>query len=75
MENIKSAEELLSTIYLQLEDNRKALEHYKQYIVVRDSLINKENTKKIMQAEIDYTVEKNETKIKLLQKDKELQLA
>ncbi len=37
---------------------KKALEHYKMYITTRDSMFNRENTKKIMQSKMQYDFDK-----------------
>ncbi len=42
----------------------QALEHYKMYIIYRDSLVNKENTKKIVQQQMQYDFDKKEDSLK-----------
>ena len=43
-------------------NHKAALENYKMYIIYRDSLLNKENTKKTVQAQMTYEFEKKEAK-------------
>jgi adenylate cyclase len=52
-----------------------AYENYKQYIIYRDSIINKENTEKIVQQKMQYEFDKKETQVKAEQAvtNKELQ--
>lgn len=57
---MKEAEKTLSEIYEHLNDNAKALKHYKSYIGMRDSLVNKENTKKTVQQQMQYEFDKKE---------------
>jgi signal transduction histidine kinase len=54
------AEELLSRIYEKQNQHQLALYHYKQYIITRDSIENKENTEKIVKAQMNYEFEKKE---------------
>ncbi|HMG14610.1 MAG TPA: tetratricopeptide repeat protein, partial [Saprospiraceae bacterium] len=49
----------------------KALLHYKLYINARDSLINKENSKKSVQTQMQYDFDKKESKIKAEQEKKD----
>ena len=50
----KDASEILSTIYTAMGNYKDALESYKQYKTLNDSLFNKENIEKITQLEYDY---------------------
>lgn len=50
----------LSELYADLNDIKKSFEHYKKYIVAKDSIFNKENIKKNLEAEINYEFEKKE---------------
>ena len=60
LDQIKESEKILSDIYTQIGNQPKAFEHYKQYIVIRDSLENEENTKKFVRAEMNFEYEKKE---------------
>lgn len=55
-----AAEELLSKIYEKQNKHQLALYHYKEYIITRDSIENKENTEKIVKAQMKYEFEKKE---------------
>ncbi len=54
-------EEALSDLYEQTKDHEKALEHYKKYTVVKDSIFNEENTKKSTRLEMNFEFEKQAT--------------
>ena len=55
------SEKLASELY-ELQGNQGAsLEHYKNYIVARDSIINFENNKKFLQAEMNFEYQRKET--------------
>jgi serine phosphatase RsbU (regulator of sigma subunit)/uncharacterized protein HemY len=68
----REVEEPLSKAYELLGDGAKALEHYKAYIAVRDSLSNKENTRKSVQAEMSFEFEKKQAATKAEQDKKDL---
>ncbi len=51
---------LLSDIQLLLGDNKGALESYKNYTTIRDSIYNIEKTKSITQMQMKYEKEKND---------------
>ena len=62
---------------LQLLDSaqgnyKQALEHYKLYITYRDSLFNAENTKKIVQSQMQYEFDKKEAVTKAEQDKKDI---
>ncbi|HYV92666.1 MAG TPA: tetratricopeptide repeat protein [Chitinophagales bacterium] len=50
---------------------KEALEHYKLFITYRDSLVNEENTKKIVQSQMQYEFEKKEAVMKGEQEKKD----
>ncbi|HKC67639.1 MAG TPA: tetratricopeptide repeat protein, partial [Bacteroidia bacterium] len=50
---------------------KSALENYKKYIIYKDSLNNEENTKKTVQAQMQYEFDKKETIIKQEQEKKD----
>ncbi|MBI2268771.1 MAG: sensor histidine kinase [Bacteroidetes bacterium] len=68
---IKDIQETLSNIYLKTNQPAKALEHYKEYITARDSLLNEKNTKKITQAEMNYEFKKRQAIEKAEQEKKD----
>ena len=74
LESIKIANEYLSDIYLNSGRYEQSLESYKASIAVRDSLINKENTKKIVQIQMQYGFDKKQDSLKLESEKKDLEL-
>ncbi len=57
--NLKSQmESILSDFYKESGNERLALQHYKTYISIRDSVYNEENTKKSVREEMNYDFEK-----------------
>ncbi|MEP6617036.1 MAG: adenylate/guanylate cyclase domain-containing protein [Ginsengibacter sp.] len=50
---------------------KKSLENYKTYIVYRDSLNNKENTRKLTQTQMQYDFDKQQDSIRLVQEKKD----
>ena len=51
---------------------KQALEHYKLYINYRDSLFNEENTKKLVQSQMQYEFDKKESLAKAAQEKKDV---
>ena len=49
----------------------RALQHYKMYIIYRDSLFNEENTKKTVQQQMQFEFDKKETQAKTEQEKKD----
>lgn len=70
-ENIMQAEEFISRILEETGRHTEALQHYKSYIAARDSLYNEENTKKTVQAEMNFEFEKKEAASKAEQEKKD----
>jgi len=69
----------LASIYKTLtsldstENNfKEAFNNHKLYVIIRDSLINEENSKKILQSQMQYDFDKKETAIKLEQERKDV---
>jgi len=67
-EQIRDINKLLSNFYSGQKSYKKALYHQKQFQTYQDSLVNKENVKKIEQLKAGYEIDKRETKIGLLNK-------
>lgn len=61
----------LSELFDLSGNKEKALQHYKESIVVRDSLFNKENTEKTMRAEMNFEFERQKQQEKLLQEKRD----
>lgn len=59
-EGSKEANHCLSEVYALMGKHKEALQHYKQYVVAKDSLINEESIKKTEQAKMQYEYEKKE---------------
>ena len=51
---------------------KKALEHYKLGIIYRDSMFNKENSKKLVQLQMQYDFDKLQDSIKAVQDEKDI---
>ena len=71
LDQIIHSEKLLSEIYDGLDNPAQSLEHYKKYIVFRDSLNNQENHKKFIRAEMNFEYDKKEALLQ--EKSKRLQ--
>ncbi len=67
-EQIRDFNKLLSNFYSTQKDYKKALYHQQQFQIYQDSLVNKENVKKIEQLKAGYEIDKRETQIGLLHK-------
>ena len=59
--------ELLSKAYQQQHDPTASLQAYKEYIVMRDSVMNSEVKQKIMRRELQFEYEKREVELKAAQ--------
>ena len=60
-ELIKKTNEVLSDLYARMGDYKKSLECYKLFVAARDTLFNEENTKKIVQTQMQYDFDKKES--------------
>ncbi len=67
-EQIRDATLLLSKLYTKKEDYKEALKYQTEYIVYKDSVQNKEQTKKIADVRTDFEVDLREKEIDLLEK-------
>ncbi|MCK6648517.1 MAG: tetratricopeptide repeat protein, partial [Bacteroidia bacterium] len=61
----------LSSLFENQGDYKKALDYYKQYTAVKDSIYNDENKKELMRHEMDYEYEKKAALVKAEQDKKE----
>ncbi len=68
----EEAQMILSDIFEKTGDKKTALLYYKAYVASRDSIFNEENTKKAVQAEMNFEFEKKEAANKLEQEKKEV---
>jgi serine phosphatase RsbU (regulator of sigma subunit) len=62
---IKDAHQVLSNAYSQQHNTDKSLFHFKQYIVLRDSLYNIDKTKEIVRKELEFNFNKKQELQKL----------
>ena len=62
----------LSGIYEVKKDGLNSLKYYKEFISTRDSIFNKENTRKTVEARMNFDFEKKEAAAKLEQEKKDL---
>ncbi len=58
IKHIKDASELLYKIHKELGNKSKAFDHYEMYILMKDSLLNEENQRLLLQKEYEYNYEK-----------------
>ncbi len=61
----------LSEVYEKINYSKLALKYYKEFISIRDSLFNEENTKQSVQAELLYQFERRQEIFKVLQVKKD----
>ncbi len=69
--DIKESYRVLATLDSTQANFKQAFEHYKLYITYRDSLVNKENTKKLVQSQMQYDFDKKESLAKAEQEKKD----
>jgi serine phosphatase RsbU (regulator of sigma subunit) len=62
----------LSFLFEKQGNTTRALDYYKQYSVIKDTLLNKENLKQIAELQTQYETEKKQQQIELLNKDQAL---
>jgi tetratricopeptide (TPR) repeat protein len=63
---------ILLTAFDSAQGNfKQALEHYKMHIITRDSMFNKENSKKLLQSKLQYEFDKKEALTKIEQEKKD----
>lgn len=55
---LKESERLLNEIYKSQKNYEKAYEHFRNYMILKDSISNDENTKKMLETEMSYEFEK-----------------
>jgi len=69
---VKEWNQYLSNLYTQTNRYSLALEHYKQYTAVKDSLFNETSSRQIAEMQTKYETEKKEKEIELLNKENEV---
>lgn len=68
----KEAEHRVSVTYEKLGDYTRSLDHFKEFVKLRDSLFNEENTKNMVRSEMNFEFEKKEAITKAEQEKKEM---
>jgi serine phosphatase RsbU (regulator of sigma subunit)/Tfp pilus assembly protein PilF len=71
-ENKVEAYRILSQSYAKLKSFTKAYEYQQNYIELKDSLANEENTKKIMEMQLSYEFDKRQKELELEQEKQRL---
>lgn len=71
LEDIRTAHFNLSNLYSSLNKPSQALDHYRLFVATRDSIFNEDNTRRTVQAEMNYEFEKKESQAKMLQEQKD----
>lgn len=61
LEQMSGSQKALSEISFNMSDYKSSIKYYKEYIQSRDSLFNQENSKKIIQSQLQYQFDKKET--------------
>ncbi len=74
LQNLQTAYELLSIAYERLNNPDAALENYKKYTGIKDSLFNTEKYRSIREIEAKYELEKKEQQVALLTEKNQVQL-
>ncbi|MBK7028022.1 MAG: tetratricopeptide repeat protein [Bacteroidales bacterium] len=72
MDYLKNCYENLATLYNDVGKYKESLEHYKLFIAYRDSIFNEENTKKMVQSQMQFEFDKKESVAKAEQEKKDL---
>lgn len=62
----------LSDAYLLVGQPGKAVKSLQEYILIKDSLLNEENSRSLLQMQTKFQTEKKENEIKTLNKDKQI---
>jgi two-component system NarL family sensor kinase len=71
-QQIMEAREVLSDIFLTKKDFNKALDEYKKYVSMKDTLFSGEKSKQIAELQTKYETEKKEGEILILRQENEL---
>ncbi len=64
----------LSSAYEKIDSTKKALDYYKLFTAIKDSIFNKENSSKLIEMQTRFDSERKEKEIALLTKSHEIQL-
>lgn len=63
----------LSSAYEKIDSSKKALDYYKLFTAIKDSIFNKENSSKLIEMQTRFDSERKEKEITLLTKSQEIQ--
>ncbi|MDX1903706.1 MAG: tetratricopeptide repeat protein, partial [Thermonemataceae bacterium] len=69
---IKDANMEVANLYLVIGDYKQAANYFRQYALIKDTLLSEANAKNIAQMQSKYNIEKKDTKNKLLRKQQQL---
>ncbi|MGB3949294.1 MAG: tetratricopeptide repeat protein [Bacteroidia bacterium] len=72
LEGMKEAEKSLSDVYQAMNDNGQALQHFKNFVSIRDSIFNETKSRQITEMRTKYEVSQKEKEIALLTNEKKL---
>ncbi len=72
-DEISNANLKLSELYEQIDSSRKSLEHYKEYVVYRDSVKNINEVQQIADLRTNYEVSQKQIEVDLLEQKKKTQ--
>ena len=70
---LQNGHEILARIYVEKFEHKLALENYKRFITIRDSLFNETSTRRLAALQTNYEVERQRSQIELLTKERALQ--
>jgi signal transduction histidine kinase len=68
---IEAAYEGMAQLDSAQSNYKRSLEHYKLYVIYRDSLFNEENTKKLVRSQMQYEFDKKESQARVEQDKKD----
>ncbi len=71
-EQIRNADSLLYRLYEKVKNPEESFHYYKDYIVYRDSIDNREVSQKMSDLRFNYEVSRKQTEVNLLSKQKNL---
>ncbi len=72
LKNIRDSYSILTELDSSQANFKQSLEHYKMYIIYRDSIVNNVNAKKTMQIQMQYEFDKKESLAKAAQEKKDV---
>jgi adenylate cyclase len=72
LEGIQTSHQQLAQLDSATGHYQSSLDHFKKYIIARDSLYNEENSKKLVQTQMQYDFDKKEAATKAEQEKKDL---